>query len=79
MWTPCQRRDWLGITWDSARGTIAIFDRRVTKIASTIDSIIDSDLFRFVQICSTAPVSGKISRIMERLSMTFTANGKRQR
>ena len=43
VWLPCQRLDWLGITWDSARGTIEIVDRRVAKITSTIDSIIDSD------------------------------------
>ena len=32
------------ITWDSACGTIESFDRRVAKITSTIDSIIDFDL-----------------------------------
>ena len=31
------------VTWDSACGTIEIFDRKVAKITSTIDSIIDSD------------------------------------
>ena len=74
VWIPCQRLDWLGITWDSARGTIEIVDRRVAKITSTIDSIIDSDfvlsarrLATFTgQIISTAPVSGNISRIMTR-------------
>ena len=34
----------MGISWDSACGTIEIFDRRVAKITSTIDSIIDFDL-----------------------------------
>ena len=71
VWIPCQRLDWLGITWDSARGTIEIVDRRVAKITSTIDSIIDSDfvlsarrLASFTgQIISTAPVSGNISRL----------------
>ena len=71
---PCQRLDWLGITWDSARGTIEIFDRRVVKITNTIDSIIASDFVLSVrrlasftgQIVSTAPVSGNISRIMTR-------------
>ena len=43
MWIPCHRLDWLGITWDIARGTIEIVDRRVAKITSTIESIIDSD------------------------------------
>ena len=66
MWIPCQRLDWLGITWDSARGTIEVVDRRVVKITNTIDSNIASDfvlsarkLASFTgQIISTAPVSG---------------------
>ena len=74
VWIPCQRLDWLGFTWDSARGTIAIVDRRVVKITNTIDSIIASDsvlsarrLASFTgQIISKAPVSGNISRIMTR-------------
>ena len=74
VWIPCQRLDWLGITWDSARGTIEIFDRRVVKSTNTIDSIIASDFVLSVrrlasftgQIVSTAPVSGNISRIMTR-------------
>ena len=40
VWIPCQWLDWLGITWDSARGTIEIVDRRVVKITNTIVSII---------------------------------------
>ena len=43
VWIPCQGLDWLGIAWDRARGTIEIVDRRVAKITSTIESIIDSD------------------------------------
>ena len=74
MWIPCQRLDWLGITWDSACGTIEIVDRRVEKITSTTGSIIESDfvlsarrLASFTgKIISTAPVSGNISRIMTR-------------
>ena len=66
VWIPCQRLDWLGITWDSARGTIKIVDRRVAKITSAIDSIIDSNfvlsakrLASFTrQIISTASVPG---------------------
>lgn len=72
VWESCQRLAWLGITWDSARGTIEIADRRIAKIANTIDSIIDSDfvisarrLASFSgQIISTAPVSENISRTM---------------
>ena len=84
VWIPCQRLDWLGITWDSARGTIEIVDRRVAKITSTIDSIIDSDfvlsarrLASFTgQIISTAPVSGNISRIMTRHCIMSTFRGQ---
>ena len=71
MWIPCQRLDWLGITWDSASGTIAIVDRRVAKITSIIDSIIDSDfvlsarrLASFTgQIISTAARSTGIRKL----------------
>ena len=31
VWIPCGRLDWLGITWDSARGTIKIVDRGLPK------------------------------------------------
>ena len=66
VWEPSQRLDWLGITWDCARGTIEIVERRIDKITSTTDSIINSDfvisarrLASFSgQIISTAPVSG---------------------
>ena len=43
VWIPCHRLDWLGVTWDSARGTIEIVNRRVVEITNTIDSIIASD------------------------------------
>ena len=84
LWIPCQRLDWLGITRDSARGTIEIVDRRVAKITSTIDSIIDSDfvlsarrLASFTgQIISTAPVSGNISRIMTRHCIMSTLSAQ---
>ena len=74
VWIPCQRLHWLGITWDSACGTIDMVDRRVVKITNTIDSIIASDFVLSArrlasfkgQIISTAPVSGNISRIMTR-------------
>ena len=74
IWEPCQRIDWLGLTWDNALGTIEIVDRRCAKILATIDSIVDSgfvisarNLASFTgQIISTSPVSGYISRIMTR-------------
>lgn len=34
IWKPCQRIDKLGLTLDSARGTIEIFERRCAKIRS---------------------------------------------
>ena len=37
-----QRIDWLGLTWDSARGNIEIIDERFVKILSTTGSIVDS-------------------------------------
>lgn len=46
MCIPCHRLDWLGITWDSARGTIEIVSRRVVETTNTIDSIITSDSVR---------------------------------
>ncbi|CAH3199212.1 unnamed protein product, partial [Porites evermanni] len=84
MWIPRQKLDWLGITWDSARGTIEIVDRRVAKITCTIDSIMDSDfvlsarrLASFTgQIISTAPVSGNISRIMTRHCIMSTLSAQ---
>ena len=84
VWIPCQRLDWLGITWDNARGTIEIADRKVAKITSTIDSIIDSGfvlsarrLASFTgQIISTAPVSGNISRIMTRHCIMSTLSAQ---
>ena len=76
IWEPCQRIDWLGLTWDSARGTIETVNRRCAKILGTIDSIVDSGFgissrnlayFCFTgQIISTSPVSGNTSRIMTR-------------
>ena len=84
VWIPCQTLDWLGITWDSARGTIEIVDRRVVKITNTIASIIASDfalsarrLASFTgQIVSTAPVSGNISRIMTRHCIMSTLSAQ---
>ena len=83
VWIPSQRLNWLGITWDSARGTIEV-DRRVAKITSTIDSIIASDfvlsarrLASFTgQIISTASVSGNIARIVTRHCIMSTLSAQ---
>ena len=80
IWEPSQRIDWLGLTWDSALGTIEIVERRFAKILTTIDSIVDSGFvitarklaFFTGQIISTSPVSGNISRIMTRLCVLST-------
>ena len=32
VWESCQQLHWLGIRWDSARGTVEIVDRRIAKI-----------------------------------------------
>ena len=42
IWEPCQQIDWLGLTWDSARGTVEIVHRRFAKILGTVDIIVDS-------------------------------------
>ena len=83
VWIPCPRLAWLGITWDRAHGTIEIVDRRVAKITSTIDSIIDFDfvlsarkLASSTGQISTAPVSGNIYRIMTRHCNMSTLSAK---
>ena len=45
IWEPCQRIDWLGLSWYIARETIEIVDRRCGKILLTIDSFVDSGSF----------------------------------
>ena len=44
VWEPTQLLDWLGITWNSALGTLKIVERRIVKIINTIDHIIEADL-----------------------------------
>ena len=45
VWEPTQVLDWLGITWNSALGTLKIVERRIVhvKIINTIDHIIEAD------------------------------------
>ena len=72
VWEPTQVLDWLGITSDSALGTLKIMERRIVKIINSIDHIIEADfkvsareLASFTgQIISTGPVVGTIGRIM---------------
>ena len=64
---------WISL-WIALVEPLKLFDRRVTKITSTIDRIIDLDFFLSArrlasftgQIISTAPVSGNISWTMTR-------------
>ena len=85
IWEPYQRIDWLGLTGDSARGTIEIVDRRCATILGTIDSIVYSgfvisarNLASFTaQIISTSPASGNISRILTRHCVLSTLSVQR--
>jgi hypothetical protein len=72
--SPTQILDWLGLQWNSLKGTLSIVQKHVCKILDTIQSITNS---RFVisarklvsfmgQILSTAAVIGNIARIMTR-------------
>ena len=67
VWGLTQVLDWLGITWNSALGSLEIVERRIVKIINSIDCSIDAD-FRISdrelasfkgQIISTGPVVGK--------------------
>ena len=44
VWEPTQVLDWLGVTWNSALGTLKIVERRIIKIMNTINHIIEADL-----------------------------------
>ena len=44
VWEPTQVLDWLGITWNSALGTLKIVERGIIKIINTINHIIEADL-----------------------------------
>ena len=39
IWETTQVIDWLGITWDTQKGTICIIERRIAKIKDTINNI----------------------------------------
>ena len=74
VWEPTQLLHWLGITWNSALGTLKIVEKRIVKITNTIDHIIEADLKLSArvlasftdQIISTGPVVGNFGRIMTR-------------
>ena len=74
IWQPQQSIQWLGLVWNSTRGTIEISDRRLTSIKETIDKIYQEKLIisarglsSFVgKIISAGAVYGNLSRIMTR-------------
>ncbi len=72
-WNPTTKIEWLGMSWDSALGTLKVVQRRVDKIMSTISEIKSSNcvtirkLHSFVgQIISLSPVVGNLSRLTTR-------------
>ena len=74
IWKPTQSLDWLGLRWNSVKGSLSIVPRRIEKILNTIKQVIESafqisarQLASLVgQIISTGPVVGNIARIMTR-------------
>ena len=77
VWEPTQVLDWLGLTWNAAEGTLSIVPRRIQKIFSTIERIIELAFkisarqlaaLQVGQIISTGAVMGNIARIMTRHS-----------
>ena len=73
-WTPTKIIIWLGLKWNSERGTLSITQRRIDNIYTALSTIVESgyvisarDLAKCVgQIISTGAVQDKISRIMTR-------------
>lgn len=81
-WEPTQILDWLGLQWNSCKGTLSIVQRRIEKIHYTIQCLSKSqfrisarELAAFVgQIISAGAVIGNIARIMTRhCSMTIAS------
>ena len=66
--------DWLGMRWDTERGKLKVLDRRVSKIRSSIVTLLEpsaplviKDLHSLVgQIISLSPVIGNVSRLRTR-------------
>ena len=73
-WEPSMQLDWLGMRWDTERGKLKVLDRRVSKIRSSIVTLLEpsaplviKDLHSLVgQIISLSPVIGNVSRLMTR-------------
>lgn len=82
IWEPCQSIQWLGIIWDSLRGSLSISDRRIYDIMKNIEAINEKkmkvsarELASFVgKIVSGGVVYGNLSRLMTRYcSITIAA------
>jgi ribonuclease HI len=58
IWTPTQKLDWLGITWDAVEGLIKVVDRRVSNILNSIGKV--QELLPYVSARNLASLAGKI-------------------
>ena len=50
IWEPTQILDWIGITWNSAQGTLKIVERRIDKIINTINHHDNNNNNNFIYI-----------------------------
>lgn len=81
MWTPVQKMDWLGLTWDTAHGTLQVTDQRVSDNLSCIENVITMlpyitarKLASFVgKIISTMPVTRHIAQLRTRFTCMIIA------
>ncbi|XP_072014262.1 uncharacterized protein [Amphiura filiformis] len=77
VWTPSQRIDWLGLTWDTERGLLKVIERRVNNTITCIDGlkgklpyITARQLAEFVgRIISLIPVCGHVAQLRTRFSI----------
>jgi hypothetical protein len=82
VWQPCQEIVWLGLIWNSLKGTISVTERRVANILYNIEYIQAQKLYisprelaSFTgKLVSTSSVTRNIGQIMTRYcSMTVAA------
>ncbi len=58
VWVPVQQIDWLGMSWNSAYGSLSILDRRVSDVLKSIDDLIGG--FPVTSARKLASVAGKL-------------------
>ena len=81
VWTPVQDIDWLGMTWNSDKGTLKIIQRRIDDTVECINEILHSlprvtarQLARFVgKVISLKPVVGYAVQLRTRFSSIVIA------